>query len=69
MNAHMLRSLLDAYAHAADTNTYFTLCYLRISVIVHMQRRLSKHAEQKKQMGVVEVLSLIGTDKSPPDFD
>lgn len=23
MYAHMLASLLDAYAHAADTNTYF----------------------------------------------
>ena len=51
MYAHMLTSwMLGAYAHAVDTNTYFPLCYLRIPVIVHMQRRLSKHDEQKNKL-------------------
>lgn len=49
MYAHMLKSLLDAYAPAADTNTYFPLCYSRIPVIVHMQCQLSKHVEQQQQ--------------------
>lgn len=48
MYAHMLTGFLDVYAHAADTKTYFPLCYLRISVIVHMQCRLNKHVEQKQ---------------------
>ena len=53
MYAHMLTSwMLGAYAHAADTNTYFSACYLRIPVIVHMQRRLSKHGEQKNKLEV-----------------
>lgn len=49
MYAHMLASLLDACALAADKNTYFLLCYLRTAVIVHMQCRLSKHGEQKNK--------------------
>ncbi len=65
MYAHMLTSLLDAYAHAVDTNTYFPLCYLRIPVIVHMQCRLSKHVEQKTQTGGGG-FCLISTNKKKP---
>lgn len=49
----------------------FPLCYLRISVIVHMQCRLNKHFEQKNKRGVVEGggFSLKSTNKSQLVFD